>query len=536
MSCIEIMKEINGILQQGIINRIVTNDSVNVQTNLIEWFKKASYEEVRREVARGFKLNFTLPIVGELTPFDFGASDSEQKFNELKSYINQGKVTRMSIASTRNFLSENIDANTVAAWERSIARAMSVCTLEQLTTIQTNASDTGTSDTGTSDGDTHQPPPPPFNYGLRYTIDNSDGNTVIKILYHPQNRNDTYPKVESFSVIGGECIQGALTAGESIDNEKTIILKQTSSDSALLLISTDKQDLDIKFSTNVLNTLLMKIFVYKIPINPFQHIYTQKVPEGYKIIGAGFNLGFGNGNVANKPNIIPTSSYPLSNNEWSVKFSSKIENQSEQNLFLALTTVYDPHNTWDIKIFSNKQRNVSKVSSSPNEDFILVGGGCNFNVIGANDSSDYFNMEDFRVGLRSLYPKNSSTWEVSLGESDIQRVGNWELTCYSIGIKNNGNIENFVKQENSKNNAYLSDGIYYTSSGGGVLNEADRNKSISVNIHYFKSIGGGTATDQSTPIGWFCSSSNGMLSSELNTYALGIRHSGIQFLPIEFKY
>ncbi|MFP3751628.1 hypothetical protein [Bacillus altitudinis] len=531
MSCIEIMREINGILQQGKMNRIVTNDSLNVQTNLIEWFKNASYEEVRREVNRGVKLSFTIPIDGVPIPFDFGGSDSEQKFNELKSYINQGKVTTMSIASTRNFLSENIDANTVAAWERSMARAMNVCTLEQLTTISNNASNTGTSD------EPHPPPPrETFNYGLRYTVDSSDGNTVIKILYNPQNSNDTYPKVESFSVIGGECIQGALEVGESIDNEKTIILKQTSSDNALLLISTDKQDLDIKFSTNVLNTLLMKIFVYKIPISPFQHIYTQKVPEGYKIIGGGFNLAYGNGDVTNKPNIIPTSSYPLSNNEWAIKFSSKIENKSDQNLYLALTTVYDPHNTWEMKIFSNKQRNVSKVSSSPNEDFILVGGGCNFNVIGANDSSDYFNMEDFRVGLSSLYPKNSSTWEVSLGESDIQRVGNWELTCYSIGIKNNGHIENFVKQENSKNYAYLSDGIYYTNSGGCVLNGTDRSKFISVNIHCFKTIGAGTAADQSTPIGWFCSSMNGMPSNELNTYALGIRHLGIQFLPIEYTY
>lgn len=524
------MEQCNQILSQGIMNRIISNQQESIQKNFLEWFKKANYEDVKREMSAGFKFKFTVPIKGVPVPFDFGGSDAEQKFKQLKEHIEHGEVEEMSMSRTSEFLQENIDSEIVRTWENTMARILNHCSI-------------------IVDSNPHSPNPipipipnpapnPGIKYGLQYELDGSGETIAIKVYYIQTNSEDKYPVVESFRVIGGECIAGQLEPGALIDNEKTIIVKQTSIGEAILLISTNKQDLDIKFTSNILDSLLMKVFIYKLSIEPSHHIYTKKVPKGYRIVGGGFSLAFQRGEVG-QPKCILTSSYPSALDEWTMKFTSKIEDNtvgSNQMVYLVLTAVYDPFNKLDIRIFKSENRRVTTVECSPEQGYLMIGGGVEFKILGGNNESELLNRENYRTGLTALYPKDDNTWEVRLNESDLQRIGSWDLVSYVIGIKKNGRIENYVRSKEHSTQVELNDGIFYVSSGGCISNSTSPNIYITNSTNNFNLQG--SPTDQSIPNGWYSYPFRYDFFSppDMSTFVIGIRQPGIQFLPLEGEF
>ena len=526
------MKQCNQILSQEIMDRIISNQNETIQQNLIEWFKKATYEDVKREKDRGFKFKFTVPIKGIPVPFDFGGADAEQKFKELKEHIDSGEVEQMSMTRTSEFLRENLNTEVVSAWENIMSKVLNHCSPMVPPPVIPPPEDGGTE----REPDDEHPPEhgSRFEYGLQYKLDGTGETITIKVYYIPMNVEDSYPVVESFRVIGGECIAGQLEPGTSINNEKVITVKQTSIGDAVLLISTNKQDLDIKFSSNILEPLLMKVFAYQLPITPSHHVYTKKVPKGYKIIGGGFTVGFGRGEFG-QPSCIPTSSYPSSLDEWTIKFTSKIEDNTSdlnQTLYLILTTVYDPHNKWDVRIFSKQTRRKAIIECSPKQEYLMVGGGVELKILDGNSESELLNRENYRIGLIANYPKDDHTWEVKLGETDLQRIGGWDLISYAISIKKNGSIKNYVKTQEHSHNVELDDGIFYVTAGGSIINNSTNiNTYITSSIHVMNLLG--SPTDKSIPSGWSSYPFMGTSSIDISTFVIGIGNADIEFFPLE---
>lgn len=524
------MEECNQILSQGIINRVISNQDETIQQNFIKWLKKATYEDIKKERERGFKFKFTIPIKGVPVPFDLGGSDAEEKFTQLKEHINSGEVEEMSMTRTSEFLRENISTEIVSAWENTMAKVLNHCNIHD-STIPKEPRDIHSN--GTEEGTTELQPQLQPKYGLQYELNGSGEIITIKIHYIPAGGGDTYPIVESFRVIGGECISGQLKPGTEISDEKLITVKQTSIGDAVLLISTNKQDLDIKFNSNILEPLLVKIFIYQMPLTPSNHIYTKKVPKGYKIIGGGFNVGFAQGEFG-QPNCIITSSYPSSLDEWTIKFTSKIEDSeidSHPTLYLSLTTIYDSHNQWEVRIFGKETRRKTSFECSHDEGYLMVGGGVEFKILGTNGESELLNKEDYRTGLIGNYPKDDHTWEVKLNEVDLERIGTWDLVSYVIAIKNNGSIENHVKIQEHSKEVKLDDRIFYITAGGSVVNNST-NTYIAYSMHDINLQG--SPNDMSIPTGWSSNTTfrNGFLA-DMSTMVIGIRNADILFLPLE---
>ncbi|WP_234533590.1 hypothetical protein [Paenibacillus pseudetheri] len=512
------------------MNRIIRNESETLHTNLISWFEQSSYEDVKKETEKGFKFKFTIPIKGIPVPFDFGGSDSEEKFNELKGHISRKEVQEMSMSRTVEFLQENISPDIVRAWEQTMARVLTHCSA---VFFPDNPGPNDRTDQPDRNDPTGSPVVVKPIYGLQYTMTNEGDLTTIKVYYLPTGANDSYPTVESFRIIGGEVISGQLEVGKVISDEKTITVRQVSNGDAILLIATDKQDLDIHFTTNVLDALFLRVFIHALDITPYSHVYKKELPKGYKIIGGGYNIGFGRGQFG-QTSCIPTSSYPSSRNTWTVKFSSKIdENTSDhkQRLYLSLITVYDPHDQWDIKIFNKTVRREDGLTCSPEPDYLLVGGGVELKIIGGEYSSEQLNKEDYRTGLIANFPKDQSTWEIKLNGTDLERLGSWDLTGYCIGIKKNGSIENYVKKQEHSTQVNLTDRIFFPSAGGVEINNSeDRNTYIMTSITALNT--NGTPTDTSIPLGWVGFPKMGNTAIDTSVSIIGVRHSDIEVLPM----
>ncbi|EEM92191.1 hypothetical protein bthur0013_64840 [Bacillus thuringiensis IBL 200] len=515
------MKECNQILSGGIMNTIIRNESESITTNLIKWFESSKFEDVQKAKDRGFKFKFTVPIQGVPVPFDLGGADAEQQFNRLKEHIARGEVEQMSMTKTTNFVQENVSEELVKAWERTMAKVLNHCSI---------VFDPPQPQPNPQPNPQPQPNPGPH-YGLNYEINQSDDRAIIRVFYNKTNASDSYPIVESFRIIGGELLDGALEPGTIIDNEKIITVRQTSNQEVLVLLSTDKQDLDIKFTSNVLESLFLKIFLYKIPLNSSQHVYSKKVPSGFKVISGGFNTKLG----PDLANCIPTSSYPSAIDEWTIQYSSKIEGINDQMLYMSITTVYDPNNQWDIQIFSNQTRHGSSINCSPAPNYMMVGGGMQFSILGGNNESEILNQEDYRTGIQSCYPKNDNTWEATLTETDLQRVPSWDLFCYAVGIRRNSGLENVVKTREHVGEVRIDDQIYYVTSGGVYMNGiTDRNTYLGLSILSFYTQG--TPSDLSVPVGWTVYAKIGTPTTHPTEFicaALAIKHPSIEFLPLE---
>ena len=144
---------------------------------------------------------------------------------------------------------------------------------------------------------------------------------------------------------------------------------------------------------------------------------TVEVPNGYKILSGGAKV------ACQAYGELLTSSYPISDNQWTAKAKY---NHVPDNATLTVyaVAVYDPYDWLDVKVFfSNASASAPTpaTSVSVDSDYAMTGGGA---------QTIYTGLGSY---LTASYPIFSNTWAVA-SRAHIDSCPA-EITAYAIGVK-----------------------------------------------------------------------------------------------------
>ena len=82
------MGQCDEILAQGVFDTIVIDTSRSVASNLFEWLKSTTFQELQEKTSGGLNIGF--PIEG--IPIDIGIDFSEEEFEQWREAVDEGRV------------------------------------------------------------------------------------------------------------------------------------------------------------------------------------------------------------------------------------------------------------------------------------------------------------------------------------------------------------------------------------------------------------------------------------------------------------
>ncbi|MGY4761197.1 hypothetical protein ACVNS2_16545 [Paenibacillus caseinilyticus] len=207
----------NAILENTVLNTFIVSKSQSLDSNVISWIQRHSYEDFQRHKENGLKFGFSIPVKGVPIPFNLDSDMSKEDYQKLQEHINAGSVENISMNDTSNMVQQVVPPEIYHNWLQCMTSMIN-----------------------------HQP------FGFQEKVERNGDEIIITLSYRPVNNEK--PKVQEFFFDSNifECKLGLLKKGQEIVGEHTIVMKHLNPKlRGTLVISTDGPDIRIPLRTKL---------------------------------------------------------------------------------------------------------------------------------------------------------------------------------------------------------------------------------------------------------------------------------------------
>lgn len=208
-------KECHAILKHTKANVLIIDQKKDIKENFLSWIIKTSYSEFQNQQENSFGLDVVIPIEGVPIPFGLNSSTSEEDYERLQQYIQEGRVVNFSHNEAKLIVSRMVDPEVYRKWGMCMDR-MIECVSES-------------------------------NYGLHYEANYRQNEIMIRIWYVPFNPHDPWPKIKSNMYVPSvaKCMHDCIDTSTVFDRELTVVINRVSSGDGTIIVNTDKGSVQV---------------------------------------------------------------------------------------------------------------------------------------------------------------------------------------------------------------------------------------------------------------------------------------------------